>query len=214
MEKEQGPGWKLWNRVDGGFAVVEGVIAAISALLMLTFISAPMVFRKLHPETLAKLPFLDEGDYSWMAQAARYALVWSLFAGASLATRTRRHIMVDIVTKMVPLKARAFLGIGANFLGFALCGSLTVVGAYVVQVNWSQKTVLHGMNSGPLHVIIPVALAIMALRFLANMVQDFQGFSSGDLAYLKEAEESELGGATYEGGEPEDSAAPAAGGAA
>ena len=60
-----------------------------------------------------------------------------------------------------------------------------------------------GVNSGPVHLIIPIALGVMALRFFANTVQDAQGFASGDTSYLQKAEEEEFGGARYEGPDPD-----------
>src|SRR5205085_8429305 len=103
-------------------------------------------------------------DFSWMTPVARFLLLWSTLAGASLATRGRRHILIDVVTKALPRRVAVGVNVAAAIVAASLCGFLTYVAQYVVRSNWEQQTVLRGVNLGPAQLIIPIAFSIMAFR--------------------------------------------------
>ena len=42
----------------------------------------------------------------WADELVRYSLVWMTFAGASLATRDNKHIVVDVIDLALPARAR------------------------------------------------------------------------------------------------------------
>jgi len=174
------------DKADGWVAPVEAVLAIVTAAGMLVLVAAPMVIRKLPAGTAAAV-----GDYAWMPQAARLLLIWSAFLGASLATRARRHIVIDVVTKSISRRSRAWASVAASVVAAGLCATLAVAATHVVHSNWDQATVLPGIKSGPAHIIVPLALGIIALRFLKIGLEDLDGALSGDLEYLARYEHDE-----------------------
>ena len=42
----------------------------------------------------------------WSDEIVRYSLVWMTFAGAALATRDDKHILVDVIDTILPEKGR------------------------------------------------------------------------------------------------------------
>ncbi len=123
---------------------------------------------------------------------AKFCLLWLAFLGASLATRERRHISIDIVTKIVPRRVRAGLGAASSFVAAVACVVLLVVSTYLVRENWTSAIRAFSLFSrGQAELVYPVALGIMSFRFLIVGIEDLRGFVTGDLAYLATYEHAE-----------------------
>jgi TRAP-type C4-dicarboxylate transport system permease small subunit len=173
-----------YQGIDAHVAKLEMAIAIVATFGMVLLVAAPMVLRKMPHEM--RSGFIS--DYSWMPQLTRLLLTWAAFAGASLATRARGHIVVDVVTKLIPIRARAAFNVGAAGLAAGLCGVLAVVGAHVVRSNWEAHSVVPHVSAGQARLVVPVALALMAIRFFLVMLEDLDGAASGDLDYLRRIE--------------------------
>src|SRR2546423_15586944 len=120
-----------------------------------------------------------------MTPVAGFLLLWPTFAGASLATRGRRHIVVDVVTKALGSKrAQVAVNVPASLVAASLCTFVAYIGWVVVRANWTSETVLRGLEVGKVQVVIPVAFALMAFRFVLIALEDLRGALTGDLAYL------------------------------
>lgn len=145
--------------------------------------------------------------------AQKFALgfmLWSGMLGASLATRSRRHIMLDLVTKKLdPGTARPFALLG-GVVTFAFCAFLAYLGSKQVwaQVEeWRSGDGVGVYESLPIPIWIstlsvPVTFSVMALRFLGHGIHDFLwGPPKGGLdAHGIDLEELERG-APAQGGE-------------
>ncbi len=116
--------------------------------------------------------------------AQKFALgfmLWSGLLGASLATRSRRHIILDpIKKKLDPQTLRPFSLIG-GLVTFAFCALLTVLGTMQLTEQIHEWATTEGVGVYdalpiPLWVTtlaVPVTFGTMALRFLAQGVHDF-----------------------------------------
>ena len=76
--------------MDLAIARVEAVLAGLVFTAMVVLVALPPVFRKLN----------YEGEYSWMLKAPPCLLLWVAFLGASIATRARRHVVIDVVSEI------------------------------------------------------------------------------------------------------------------
>jgi len=178
--------------VDGVIAVVEGAIALVSITAILALVSWQVPVRLMSVESrkgfAASLGGVGEalfGDYTWMTPLARFLLLWATFAGASLATRTRRHILIDAVTKSLPSKrVQAIVNVPSTLLAALLTGFLAWVAVGFVHENWNDQTTLRGLNLGLVQLVIPFALGVMSFRFVITALEDGRGAITGDLAYL------------------------------
>ncbi len=117
--------------------------------------------------------------------AQKFALgfmLWSGMLGASLATRTRRHIILDPIKKTLDaatLKPFSLLG---GLLTFAFCGFLTLLGIKQLMDQFTEWMSGDGVGVYdalpiPLWVAtlaIPVTFGVMALRFLGQGIHDFK----------------------------------------
>lgn len=117
--------------------------------------------------------------------AQKFALgfmLWSGMLGASLATRTRRHIILDpIKKKLDPETLKPFSLIG-GLLTFGFCAFLCLLG--VLQLSDQVHEWASGDGVGvyealpiPLWIgtlAVPVTFGVMALRFLGQGIHDFR----------------------------------------
>ncbi|MDP2271682.1 MAG: TRAP transporter small permease [Archangium sp.] len=117
--------------------------------------------------------------------AQKFALgfmLWSGMLGASLATRTRRHIVLDPIKKKLDaatLKPFSLLG---GLLTFAFCAFLAALGLKQLMEQFGEWASGDGIGVYdalpiPLWVVtlaIPVTFSVMALRFLGQGIHDFK----------------------------------------
>lgn len=172
--------------IDLAVALLEKIFAFVATIAMLLLVVIPVVLRALLDVWDGAARLL--ADSVWMGPVARFLLLWTALVGASLATRLRRHIAIDVVTKSLPPRARASVGALGSLVAAAVCAVIARVGAFVAAENWTQPTPLRGVNLGPVQIIIPIALSIMTYRFLIAALEDTRGAATGDLAYLHEYE--------------------------
>jgi TRAP-type C4-dicarboxylate transport system permease small subunit len=109
-------------------------------------------------------------------------MLWSGMLGASLATRSRRHIVLDVVRKKLdPQTAKRFALLG-GFVTFAFCGLLAVLGAvqwWTQFTEWREGEGVGVYDALPIPtwiatLAVPVTFGVMALRFLAQGVHDWK----------------------------------------
>jgi TRAP-type C4-dicarboxylate transport system permease small subunit len=117
--------------------------------------------------------------------AQKFALgfmLWSGLLGASLATKTRRHIILDpIKKKLDPATLRPFSLVG-GILTFVFCAFIALLG--VMQLGQQFQEWMSGDGVGvydalpiPMWITtlaVPVTFAVMALRFLGQGFADWK----------------------------------------
>jgi TRAP-type C4-dicarboxylate transport system permease small subunit len=116
--------------------------------------------------------------------AQKFALgfmLWSGMLGASLATRTRRHIVLDLVKKKLdPQTAKPFALLG-GLATFGFCALLAYLGTKQLlgQIeDWRSGDGVGVYDAVPIPtwiatLAVPVTFGVMSLRFLAQGVHDF-----------------------------------------
>jgi TRAP-type C4-dicarboxylate transport system permease small subunit len=180
--------------LDHVIARVEAVLAVLVFTAMVVLVALPPVFRAVS----------YAGEYSWMLKAPTCLLLWIAFLGASIATRIRRHVVIDVVTKMLPLRGRAALGVLGSLLSAAVCAVFTAAAVLYVAGEW--ETVYKGLQPltyGQVYLVLPACLLVMTVRFLLNGLEDLDGALTGDVAYLKEHELDETAGQTGDACSPQ-----------
>lgn len=116
--------------------------------------------------------------------AQKFALgfmLWSGMLGASLATRERRHIVMDLVRKKWPKAQERPLILLSALVSFGFCGLLAVLGVmqwHEQYTDWSTGDGVGVYDALPIPLWIgtlsvPVTFSVMALRFLGLGVRDF-----------------------------------------
>ena len=108
-------------------------------------------------------------------------MLWSGMLGASLATRARRHIVLDpIKKKLDPQTLKGFSLVG-GLVTFAFCAFMTVLGVMQLRnqiEEWSGGGGVGVFDAVPIPLwvstlAIPVTFGVMGLRFLGQGIHDF-----------------------------------------
>ena len=144
---------EFFRRLDRAWARGEGMLT-VGVLLSMVFVASFSAgIRNLTRFDLQWANALLT-DMEWADSFLRKATVWLAFLGASQATYYRKHISIDVLTRIAPLKQRyimhAAAGIIAGLITFALSFSLSSA----VRLNLNERPIEYEMlgNEGSIHV--------------------------------------------------------------
>lgn len=108
---------------------------------------------------------------NWSEELATYMLIWSGFLGGSIATKDKRHLVVDIIPKLMPEGSRTRRTIERVSLVIATCYCAFLFQLSVKFVAATDKVSLSQM-AVPLQIvqlIIPVTFGVMLFRFIGHI---------------------------------------------
>lgn len=111
--------------------------------------------------------WLFGGGISWIPPLLRVMVLWIGLLGALLATRSREHIAIDLVSRLAPDWVNRYLNAVTQLFAATVC----LIIAYHSQlfVNMAQEfndIAFAQIPAWPLQAIIPIAFAGMGIRFL------------------------------------------------
>ena len=153
MDAKGTKGMEFFRRLDRAWARGEGMLT-VGVLLSMVFVASFSAgIRNL---TRFNLQWANEllTDMEWADSFLRKATVWLAFLGASQATYYRKHISIDVLTRIAPLKQRymmhAAAGIIAGLITFCLAFSLSSA----VRLNLNERPIEYEIlgDEGPIHV--------------------------------------------------------------
>jgi C4-dicarboxylate transporter DctQ subunit len=130
----------------------------------------------LFANVVARYGFND--SFPWAEEATRYAIVWMVFIGGSVAARKAVHIGVDVLARMLGDRpARRMLIVGVDALCVAFSLFLVVFGwELVAQARaFGQVTPALQVPLWTMQLAVPVGGALMALRFAQRLRADWTG---------------------------------------
>jgi TRAP-type C4-dicarboxylate transport system permease small subunit len=102
-------------------------------------------------------------------------VLWVGMLGAVVASRERKHIAIDILTRYVSDKTRQYVEVMINLFVVFICGLLATHAMRMLLVDYDSKTVaFSGVRTWMLESILPIAFTIITLRYL---MYSWQGIS-------------------------------------
>ena len=156
---------RWWNRVDRATRVLETslIVVILGGLILLG--AAQIVLRN----------FFSIG-FAWGDGLTRLAVLWLGLLGALAASRDGRHITMGALTQFLPKGLQKVTGIGADWFAAAVCVALAWFSwAFVSDSREFGDTLLGDVPAWWLQLIMPVAFAVMAWRFLLQSVKRWRG---------------------------------------
>lgn len=158
-------GIKLLAAIDNGIAAVEKVLVVALVAFMLGAVALQVLSRMFG----FSMPGAMEASVFAMLAVA-------VFAG-SLTTHYRRHISVDIISRLLPASVRTVVAVLIDAVGAVLLMYLARAGWFFVMINRETE----GYNSAALKIpfwwvqlLIPVAFALISLRFWIYFFEDIK----------------------------------------
>ena len=104
-----------------------------------------------------------------------YLLVLIAYLGMAETLRQGRHIHVDIITKKLPVKVRAWLDAGLSLI--ALVALIVVIWRAVIMVygSYAGNVIIPGIFLTPVYlpqILVVVGLAVLALQYILGLCSE------------------------------------------
>ena len=93
---------KLLNRIDNALARLEGWIVIILLWVMVAFTFIQVCLRGLYTHGHLQWANRLMGHVDWSEPLVRLLVLWLTFFGASLLTKDKRHIKIDLFSSVLP----------------------------------------------------------------------------------------------------------------
>jgi TRAP-type C4-dicarboxylate transport system permease small subunit len=123
----------------------------------------------------------------WTTPLVLALMIVATFAGAALATATRRHITMDLLSKALGQKGRAALSMVTSLIGAGITSVLATAGSHWVRANMDFDDPISLALKVPdwwLQTVVPAGFALCTLHFVLNFFQDAVGLATNDLSHL------------------------------
>jgi TRAP-type C4-dicarboxylate transport system permease small subunit len=156
---------ELWRRIDRVWARWEGRAIVVVLLSMVFVASFSAGVRNLTRFDIQWANHLLM-DMEWADSFLRKGTMWLAFLGASLATHYRKHIAIDLLTRVAPLKAKYAM----HALAGVACGVITIGLAYAFAsacyLNLTERPIEYEMigANGSMHVCDATAEQVKELE--------------------------------------------------
>jgi len=103
---------------------------------------------------------------SWSDEALRLMVLWVTMLGAVAASREHRHIVIDVLSRMLPTGLRAWASFIVDSFSAGVTGVLAWVAAeFVSESKEYGDLLLNDLPAWPFQLILPIGFAIIAYRY-------------------------------------------------
>ena len=153
---------RFFQIIDRVFAWLIEMLLVLMLLAMVGITFSQVILRN----------FFHSG-ISWAEIGARHSVLWITFLGAMIATRSRQHLSIDAVTKLLPDRARYGLHIALDLFAAIICGMLTKAAYVFVMEEYAMgETLFLNIKSWIIQSIIPFGFAMISLEYAIGVVVD------------------------------------------
>ena len=152
---------RLIQKINGFVAQTETYILVFVVLFMVLFSFAQVVLRNV----------FDQGIL-WGDILLRHLVLWVGFIGASLASRERKHINIDVFSQLMKGRYRPMSqGVVYMFATYITFILMTAAWGFVA-IEREYETILFGdVAAWYFQIIIPVGFGLMAIRFALHSLE-------------------------------------------
>lgn len=150
----------ILRRLQRAAASVEDGILVLLLAAMIALAGTQILMRNL----------LETG-LEWGDPLLRVTVLWLGLLGAMAATRDDNHISIDVVSRILPPRAKAASRLVTDLFTAMVCGLLSYHGARFVLFDKEAGTLAFAfVPTWVCELIIPFGFGVMALRFCVSFV--------------------------------------------
>lgn len=160
----------LLGRLDAAGRFVENVllVGLLSAMMLLSV--AQIVARELF-----------ETGFFWSGELIKIMVLWLAMVGAVAACRENRHIRIDAISHLLSDRAVAITRLLVDTFAAVVCAVVAWHAWRYVQLEKEfEDTVLLDTPAWIIHLVVPVAFALLSYRFLVGVGQGVLKLAQGD----------------------------------
>lgn len=145
----------LLDKADRFGRFVENISLVIILAAMIVLAVAQIVMRNA----------FDTG-LSWGDEALRLMVLWITMLGAVAATRDRRHIVIDVLSRLLTPGLQPWAAFIVDSVSAGVAGILAWYAAvFVADSRAYGDLLLNEVPAWPFQLILPVALSLIAYRY-------------------------------------------------
>lgn len=114
----------------------------------------------------------------WAEEFGRYAFIWLVFVGAAVATKQKKHIIIDAVLVVLPERARRVVAVVADVLSMVLMLVLVYYG-WILMTFTTQPTSTLKIPQYWVYLSVPFSAALIILHSLGDMRRNVSALLNG-----------------------------------
>lgn len=115
------------------------------------------------------LRLLFDTGLAWAEPLARSGVFWLAMLGALGATRTRKHIAIDALPRLLPAAGQRIVWSLSHLFAALICGALSWYGSGLVASEFEAPVPwIAGLSSGWPMLALPLGFGLMAIRFVLS----------------------------------------------
>ena len=111
----------------------------------------------------------------WAEEVATSLFIWTVFIGSAYAYRTKAHLGVDILVKLLPEKAKKVVVLVIHVIEIAVLLMLTYVAAQYVMNSWHRVTDVLMMPRWVFSIAVPIGFGWSLLYAIYYFIMDLLG---------------------------------------
>ena len=159
--------------LDKALARFEGWLLVAFLGLMLILTSLQVLLRSLSIYGHLHWASTLMGQIDWAEPAARLAVLWITFLGASLVTGDNKHIRIDLVSFILPGRPLPFREMILNAASLIICGFMlrASLGYLSIEMD-SGATLFLSVPAWAAQVILPLGFTLLLFRFLLRGLEE------------------------------------------
>jgi TRAP-type C4-dicarboxylate transport system permease small subunit len=121
---------------------------------------------------------------TWSEELSRFAFIWSVYLGTSLAAQKEQHVRVTAQFYLLPERLRPYLWILADAVWIVFNILFTIEGIKLVRhaFKYPEITPSLGWSAAYIYTIIPLGFALMSFRILQVYYRGFRNQTWRDIA--------------------------------
>lgn len=152
---------KTLEAIDDLLLKVEGwtIVVILSFILLMVFIQV----------ALRNILFTG---FMWLDIVSRNMVLWIMLLGASIATKERKHIAIDVVSRFFSLRKRYIIEIIISTVSVYVCHLLAFASwTFLMDERRSGSVLIFNFPTWIFLIIIPFAFYVIAFRFVIRALK-------------------------------------------
>lgn len=139
------------------------ILLAVSQIVLRNY---PKLFYFLFPDlTIVNI------SIPWADNLIRILVLWIGLIGAMIASRSNKHISIDIISRYLSDKAKRFSTLAVALFTATICGLMAYYSFVFVRMEYQDgMTVFGKLPSWICETVIPFAFAVITLRYIVLAV--------------------------------------------
>lgn len=153
---------QLFSFLDEHF---EKILCSSFLLLLVTCLGAQIVMR-----------YVFRMGLTWAEELSRFAFVWTIYLGMSLAARQENHVRVTAQYMLIPQRLRPYVWLISDLVWVSFNLVFTYQGIGLVQhaLKYPEISPSLGWSAAYLYTIIPISFVLTTFRIFQLYYRGFR----------------------------------------